>query len=1110
MTKTITVFVPCDVVPIRVRYGYGASVSPIELTVLEAIAAGSHGTEELADLLCLSERMILDVIADLWRRGYVVLDFRQGEVHLSAAAATRAAQDALGDLPGVESGTSVVKLMYERLSGHVMPRGGLRQPADQRLAVPVEGTGSSIEDASPAELLNAVRQAVSRGRAAAGGWQRRVVSAHLSPAQLRAANERMWLPLDVQVGLDRMTERLRVTVVGSLLPETRRMEAARRLVRLAEQYPDHGFVQALRAEIDPEYTDPPALEELIARLERQAGEAATYRAGTRAQRHRDLRQTAFQAANQLAARVAQEVTATPLFGRAEERAALHEIIDDAQTQIVLTCPRILPGALEEFLEPLRAALHRGVQVVIVWGRRHDEDLEPAVQRALMQLSRPYGRPAGDGEPETRSLQVLWSARPARIHVTLAVADDRTALVTGDALLGSPGKSAATQLGVRLRAPRPEGRCLAIERLLEWTGHAIPEHRLANAMYSRYEDFHRLNPDRNGEEHNPDAAADRIRDDAISQIPGDPPETDEDLDPARLAAWSRGWVELADRLRRLLVARGLPWARLVEDDEHRELMGRAENAATARLVVGSPELDHAALSDRMLFLLRERLAAGVEVTLAHGPVAPDEQEDKAKALVELSGHHNFHLRQFKTNARFLICDDEIAIGSYRYLSASARGAQSTQYHSELSVLLAASSLADAVAGWLAGPGSSAPAQPGPQPLPVPGVTKMASPVGLSSATALPAQRLLDRVAAAAGEIERTRIIRQVLGEEPDPWPVLDYLRQAGAGAAVLRVATAASWNRPGKTAEAGREWLLGDLWRSGQFVEAAILRSELPNPDLRPSVPLVRIAAARGTPAVAEALMEAALGQPAPAEHTLLGVVCAAELLLGPTRGPGAWDGQEIFDVLGLLRSDLPEPWAGLASAACGYWMATGLPMPLPAIRAAIRRARRAEQVEEDWRTLTGALSLAAQTTLAPVQGKKAHAYLFHPDHAFGELLTAVDARKLDEVVAWTRRADIADLGLLLDAVTAEVSPGAALAGAPRRAYLARLTAVVEAAKDVAADGPDDEHKTPIPSQAQTVARHLRTEWADLTDATAQMTEPERFLADAILNDLSIVRDWVTA
>ena len=351
---------------------------------------------------------------------------------------------------------------------------------------------------------------------------------------------------------------------------------------------------------------------------------------------------------------------------------------------------------------------------------------------------------------------------------------------------------------------------------------------------------------------------------------------------------------------------------------------------------------------------------------------------------------------------------------------------------------------------------------------------------------------------------------MLGEEPDPWPVLDYLRQAGAGAAVLRVATAASWNRPGKTAEAGREWLLGDLWRSGQFVEAAILRSELPNPDLRPSVPLVRIAAARGTPAVAEALMEAALGQPAPAEHTLLGVVCAAELLLGPTRGPGAWDGQEIFDVLGLLRSDLPEPWAGLASAACGYWMATGLPMPLPAIRAAIRRARRAEQVEEDWRTLTGALSLAAQTTLAPVQGKKAHAYLFHPDHAFGELLTAVDARKLDEVVAWTRRADIADLGLLLDAVTAEVSPGAALAGAPRRAYLARLTAVVEAAKDVAADGPDDEHKTPIPSQAQTVARHLRTEWADLTDATAQMTEPERFLADAILNDLSIVRDWVTA
>jgi hypothetical protein len=1133
MARTVTIYVPCDVVPIRVRFRQGDSVSPIELTLLEALASGSRGTGELADLLCLSERMILDVISDLWRLGYVVLDFARGEVRLSDATAARAAQGTLDKLPGAESGGSVMKIMYERLSGQVLPFGGRRYPANSRLAVPVEGTGKTIEDASPAQLLRAVQATVDNGATSDGMMRRRVVAAHLSPASLRGAVERMWLPLEVRVGSDDTAGRLKVTVLGNLLHESQRAEAARSLVRFAEEFPKHRFAQALRSEVDLEYEDPPSLHDLVDRMRHQADAAASSRAGTRSQHHRALRQTAFSAAGQLASIAAQEVTAAPVFGRSAERAALRAIIREAHAQIVLVSPLIRTGGIEEFFELLAAALDRGVQVVVVWGRSPEEPLDPSVQRALSQLARSHGGHAGEGEPDVTAIKVLWSARPARVSVTIAIADDRLALITGDALLASAGTADVAQLGVQLASPRPRERCRPIEQLLEWAGRAIPEHRLANAMFVRHEHFSRHDTmqlavedtESGGQgqsgssgyrpESSADAATDRIWSDALADLPGDPPESDDDH--ARLEAWSRAWAEFVARFRTLVAARTMPRAQLVEDDEHRELMWHALRTSGSRLVIGSPELSHAVLTDQMLTALRERLADGVDVTVLFGSTAPHKREESEKALTELVERHKFTLRQLPSNARFLIRDGEIAIGSYRYLSTAARGsAGGSTRRSELSVLLTAPSIADDVSTILCGSGpptipALAPvrtsADPAEHAVPFHEV-----PSTSAGTSVLTAQRLLDRTAAAETEPERAKIVREVLGGEEDPWAVVSYLLDVGAAPAVMRLATAASWNRPGGKAHTGQEWLIMDLWRSRQFVEAAILRESLPSPELRPSSALARIAVTRGSADTAEALMAAAFGELTSPEQTLLGLVTTAELLIGCRPGQQGWDGPEISEILGILLDRLDEPWRALARATHDYWSKAGEPMPLRSFRAAGRRARDAEQVTHDWAELQDALAKAAQTTLAPVQGKKAHALLFDPGGVFGALRNAVESRDVTAVEAWTHRPEIADLGGLVDATTAEISAQVtALAGPARRGYLGRLSAVVKAAQQLAAGaGHITGQETLVSAEAEAMARKLAEQWDGLVAAADQMADPERFLTQAVLDDLSVIHEWATA
>lgn len=891
MPRTVTIYSPCDVVGVRVFYRDGKYVSPVELTVLEAIAEGQRGTEQIAALLSLNERIVLDVVSDLWRRGYVVLDFGRGEVRLSDAAAAHAASGTLDQLAGIERGGSIVKIMYDRLSGHVLPRSGLRTPADFRLAVPVEGSGDSIEDASPAQLLAAVQRSVDDGQDGLG-LRKEVVSAHLSPVELREPTGRTWLPLDVRVGHDDATNRLRVSVVGTDLPLARRQQAAERLARLAEEYPTHRFVYALRSQVDPEYADPLPLEELASRLTQAAAEADSARPGTRRQFHRRLRQQVAQVADELADRAASEVHATALYDRAALRETARELAGYARSQIVLVAPTIRLNGLHDLLEPLMAARNIGAQIVVIWGRGQDETLDNDVRSALYQLARrtPATGPAPESGGAPPAMQVLWSARPARVNVCAVVCDDRSALVTNDALFGSSGTGAPLQFGVRVDAPRP-GRCQPIERILDWASHAIPEYRLGAAIYRRHERFHpAATPGADGSGADPDLTADELRAAVLAEIPGEPQEADDEVGTAAMAAWSHRWSQAAARIQELIGARTLPWARLIEDGAHTDLLWHALADATSRLVIGTRDVDPSALTNQLVSALQGCADRKVAVTV----VSDARGGESLDALAALSGNDHIQLTKRGSGARFLVVDNQVAAGSYGYLSAGGRfGVGRRRPRSDLSLLVTAPAIADQVAArFTASEGMDDP-QAGLTLAPAPSAWPAADETVLGPFVQT-AQRLLDRLRDASTQRAGLAAVRDMLAAEANPWPVIGYLRDNGAPGEIVRVAIASSWDRSGADADVARIWLVQDLWRSGQFAEAAILRDDVPGDHLRPRRALAEVAAAAGTEASAEALQAAALSSPSEAEAVAIAVVGAAELLLGSgsdTEGPAGWDGE---------------------------------------------------------------------------------------------------------------------------------------------------------------------------------------------------------------------------
>ena len=979
MSTTTTLFVPCDLLMVHVQFTYGRHLSAVEQVVIRAIHAGRTSIPQLIDLLGLGDRVTLDLLASLCRRGYATFDFRAGTVAISDPIRAKINDNDLGSVSSADVKTTDRPVIVDKLTGSALPgRYGLSSPRDRKSVVPVEGSDFVCERPAGADLRRAVQQELAdpRGGGIGGGPGAdrpgragrpvHVLSAHVGPADGSSALGRRWLPLQVRVGRDTMSERLLITVVEPRLSAAARELAAGRLTQLVRDRSRDDFARTLDAVADVSYVEPPPFREAVKVLRNRAEEAAGTGAGLREQRHTELASEARRVAQLLDYRIASEVDVTAVNGARKHVEQVERVIGSAARQVVLVCPGIRLRALNPFLPSLQRAINRGVQVVVVWGRKHDDELEDRAMNALGGL-----RDAGD---KVAGSLLVESRRAGRVNVGLAIADDRRALLTGYPFLDRPAEDTDfRQLGLLLDAPG--GLSQTIESLLLWAQRALPRFEDRQSMYVRHSDFARER------EHDADRTDDgRAR---LPELicPQPPPDQDQaDTTSPAVKSWSEGWVAVADELARRETGRTLPAATLVEDGAHYDLLWQALRSAVARIVVSATVLAPQVVNPRFVEALRERLAKGVAITVAYSRVAKGEQS-AVDLLDRLAEEYpgRFTLVRTQTFAKVLVVDDMAVVGSFDYLSTipGMPGQEAYRRRAELSVRVTGGNVADLVAAELGTPCRPSLAQPAEGP-----------PAVRPPALATAIQTLLNDVDAAE-EADRPRLVRDALTADDHAWEVVAGMTEHGVADDVLRVAnSAAHLSAPQEPrAVEGLRWLIDDRWRSGAFVEAHALRMRFADPNHRPRPAITRVAAGHVLGDLSDALIEAALlDKLDEAERVALVVTAVAGLLVRVDDDADTDGGNQLaaacHDVLKALADRLDGPWQAISDIAVRHWQQAGKPLPVARIQAAIDDKRHRQQVSDGWHRLRANLDEARKTK---VHWAKTHAHLFHPQGPFGQL-----------------------------------------------------------------------------------------------------------------------------
>src|SRR5271165_4448092 len=92
------IFIPCETFPVKVTLGPSDVPTPLERLVLKAIHAGANSLDLLETLFSLGRRPTLRLLLDLLNRGYIAVDFENGEVRLTGPTAELVANNLFAQL----------------------------------------------------------------------------------------------------------------------------------------------------------------------------------------------------------------------------------------------------------------------------------------------------------------------------------------------------------------------------------------------------------------------------------------------------------------------------------------------------------------------------------------------------------------------------------------------------------------------------------------------------------------------------------------------------------------------------------------------------------------------------------------------------------------------------------------------------------------------------------------------------------------------------------------------------------------------------------------------------------------------------------------------------
>lgn len=1058
----VTLYVPCDCITVEVRVGFGDGLSAMEqiaLRVIDALARdrrerSAHGhdggitsAERLAQILGLGLRVTLDLLHDLWRKQYVVLDFESGEVLTTAKVADAIRQGTLESLPGAELGEDSVELMVDRLTGAVWPQGGSLRPLLPGYAVEVEQDDGLITRVPGSELVASLERVLQRrNRERHGGGaardaslvqpsgppdlhpnavdrRPRVQSYRLGKGGVAPIGDQRWIPLDVTVEEDADNGGVAVTVIDRDYPSARRAAAGARLTQLVAEQPASKVAGTLRGTARRALVNPPALDTLLADLTHAVHKLPTVPAGRRLQRHLELCDDARLCAAMTDNRIRAEVSAELVTGdRQLDRVT--EVIASAERQLVLCTPSL--GHLEwsRVEEAVEHLLDKGVQVLVLWGANQQDSLPKHVHTAMMRLVRREG--AG---------LFLLPETSASVRVGAVVADDRAALLTSRPVL-MPSRAGHAP-AVMIRSTDGHGSA-AVRDLLSWVGRTVPDGWTSRLVLISEDEF-----------------ATKGQVPVLPDPPGLPLAPDEQgASGQTVRAWYEAWQGYAAALALRLRSRSRPSAELVEDAAHSDLLWQAARGARHRLLVATERLDEKIVDERFLTHLTERLNEGVHVTVSSPSLAPD-RGGPAEELHRLARAHPGRLVLSRTAGRVLVRDDEVVVGSFDFLQRGRREASRPRHRrqAELGLRMKDPRLADEVCDHFRTAAAAGPA-PADRPAPLSRRPPIAAPHSDPLRTSggdidvlLARQRLVEQFRPG---LEGSRRMRAELARAADPWALLesiyaatdDALREAAVAQCLVDHADRAD----PQTLPIWRHRLVELRWQAGDFFAAAALRRLDPSPGSRPTPHLAAIAAAFGGPltgaALTEVLVEAELQ---PGERAAVHAIAVAELL----RSGDADSAAVVVELAGAATAG----WQAFGEALLTAWRDSHQRALEPVVRRATDNDRHAHGLEEAWNALDDALRLAGQQAKYVGKAVRAHGLLFGPNGEFGRIVAAARLRDPAALRALTEprfpvgKPCAAEVERLVDEVWGQVRGShqdAQLYGKPRPKYLGRLEQAVQA------------------------------------------------------------------
>lgn len=1092
-------FVRCDTFTVTVRLGVSDALTPLERLVIRAVGGAGEPDAttrfaELADLFGLGQRIMLDLVFDLWRAGHLVVDTYRGVVELSDATARAVAAGTLDQANAVSTREEPRELMQERLTGMVLST--RRRPAGRptaRTVVPTHRWHVELAGASNADIVGALRDDVARENADTRRNRRdgddarreplKVLSAHVG---IELLSQRTlgggWLGLQIRPISDERTKLLTVEVTDDWIPHATRVEMARRIELLVETDPAQPFVQALleAAGGDDEPVSDPE-QEVDALLECVAGLPDV---DPSEWKHQHGKLTGMAAAiesvidDQRASQLDIELQA----GRSRRDVVLRDMIRDAGEQLVIFSPRMTHATLRSLSDDIEEALKRGVHVFLAWGAVPDRELSASqrlddrVQGLLQLLMQRYPN------------RLFVSQRSAGSNARLVIQDDRRACIASwQALAGGTGS--AFELGVLLAAREADARCRVIERLLTWAQEQYPEYTASRSMRCLAEDFKRIGPpdDQDGGRSLRPSAPDAVA------------SGDRSLAAAAATLWLHGWQAYAERLAGTLAAGAARRMRLTTDGQHKVLLSSALASATWRLVIAAEWLGRDVVDDPFLHGLATRLEdSEIDVTILFKQTAGSGTEHLT-ALRELeSRFERLHVVQADSFATFLLCDDTLIVSSYGFLASTGyyeRGDGGRQ-RSEIGIRIDDADLADELAA--AARGAVRQLLELPEPVRPRAAHRRPAPraTGLAADAVAEAARLLDDLR--ESDEPRTVLYRTALRDSADPGELVAELDSAQLPAADRRQLIAAALALGGLAAPDRSRWveaLVRDLVQDGDLVAAAIVRTMAPDHPALPEQSVLNLAAVIDDVAFERMSQDVAS---LPAGHPDWAAVEALAALRLAAHGDH--DAQPLLE---LAAGALLPAWSAVTKAIDAFFSAHRLALP----SAGLVGLATVDGLDGAYARLKSSLGAAEGKRFArSLWAPDIHRHLHSPDGELGRLRAAVSRRDDAAIVAWSSRHGATTLGDMIDRAARAIGAEMTI-DYGRNNYIKLLRAVVRDARDVAKllPGPKSAaHDPALLDAAREVTTLASASWAQLSVEAQEASPAVALILKLVLHRLALM------